>query len=353
MKKILLIEDNLDMRENTAEMLELANYNVRTAENGKIGVEIAKEWIPDLIICDIMMPQLDGYGVLHMISKNPDTSTIPFIFLTAKAEASDVRKGMNMGADDYLTKPFSEVDLLDTIEVRFKKSEITRKAFERTEEGLETFFDEARGLSELQQLSAERRTKMYKKKETIFREGDYANYLYFITSGKVKCVKSDDYGKDLVTDIFGEGEFLGYMGLLEGDEYIETASALEDTVLSIIPRMEFLELIRKNRDVAATFIKMLANNVKDKEIRLLQLAYSPVRERVAHTLLNLHRQFGKGEQEESGIKFSREDLAAIVGTATESLIRQLSDFKEEGLIKVKGREIRVLDEQGLQDIVGM
>mgnify|MGYP000663310654 CR=1 FL=1 len=100
MKKILLIEDNMEMRENTAEILGLANYQVVTAENGKEGVRLAQAEKPDLIICDIMMPELDGYGVLHMLSKTPELASIPFIFLTAKAEKSDHRKGMTMGADD-------------------------------------------------------------------------------------------------------------------------------------------------------------------------------------------------------------------------------------------------------------
>src|SRR4051812_20977154 len=105
MKKILLIEDNAGIRENTSEILSLANYSVITAENGKVGVELAQRERPDLIICDIMMPELDGYGVLHILGKKDDTASIPFIFLTAKTEKTDIRKGMNLGADDYLTKP--------------------------------------------------------------------------------------------------------------------------------------------------------------------------------------------------------------------------------------------------------
>lgn len=121
MKKILLIEDNREMRENTSEILELAGYKVLTAENGKIGVELAQKNLPDLIVCDIMMPVLDGYGVLHLLSKNEDTANIPFIFLSAKAERSDFRKGMEMGADDYVTKPFDDIELLNAIESRLKK----------------------------------------------------------------------------------------------------------------------------------------------------------------------------------------------------------------------------------------
>ena len=126
MSKILLIEDNKDVRENTAEILELSGYEVHTAPNGKAGVELASKIFPDLIICDIMMPELDGYGVLHLLHKNPDTASIPFIFLTAKTERSDFRKGMDMGADDYITKPFDDIELLNAVETRIKKSQLLK-----------------------------------------------------------------------------------------------------------------------------------------------------------------------------------------------------------------------------------
>ena len=139
MKTILLIEDNKDVRENTAEILTLANYKVLTAKNGKEGVEAAQKENPDIIICDIMMPVLDGYGVLHLLSKSEATAGIPFIFLTAKAERSDMRKGMEMGADDYLTKPFDDIELLNAIESRFKKSDILKKDFNKDIDGLNEF----------------------------------------------------------------------------------------------------------------------------------------------------------------------------------------------------------------------
>src|SRR3989338_11524198 len=180
MKKILLIEDDTVMRENTAEILELAQYQVTTAINGKKGVQIAKELHPDLIICDIMMPELDGYGVLHVLSKDPKTAAIPFIFLTAKAEKSELRRGMELGADDYLTKPFEENDLLKSIEVRLKKHDILKKEFTPTIEGLNQFLDEARGLKELEALSRSQSTVRYKKKEVIFHEGDEPRHLFFL-----------------------------------------------------------------------------------------------------------------------------------------------------------------------------
>src|SRR5690349_13658301 len=142
MKKILLIEDNNEVRENTQEILTLANYEVITAPNGKVGVELAQREKPDLIICDIMMPELDGYGVLHILGKNPETATIPFIFLTAKTEKNDFRKGMSLGADDYLTKPFDDTELLNAIETRLRKSDLLKK-YEGTPHGLDEFMKDA------------------------------------------------------------------------------------------------------------------------------------------------------------------------------------------------------------------
>lgn len=121
MKTILVIDDNTDIRENTAEILTLAGYQTFTAENGKRGVEVAAREKPDLIVCDIMMPELDGYGVLHLLKNRPETEQIPFIFLTAKTERGDFRKGMEMGADDYITKPFDDIELLKAIEIRLKR----------------------------------------------------------------------------------------------------------------------------------------------------------------------------------------------------------------------------------------
>src|SRR6476659_9358788 len=111
-RTILIIDDHDEIRENIAEILALGGYKTFTAENGKKGVEAALKQKPDLIVCDIMMPELDGYGVLHLLRKNPATESTPFIFLTAKTERSDFRKGMEMGADDYITKPFDDSELL-------------------------------------------------------------------------------------------------------------------------------------------------------------------------------------------------------------------------------------------------
>src|SRR2546423_2982669 len=155
-KTVLVIDDNMDIRENTSEILELAGYKTFTAENGKQGVEIAQKEKPSLIVCDIMMPDLDGYGVLHLLRKNEETQNIPFIFLTAKSERSDFRKGMEMGADDYITKPFDDIELLSAIERRLKKADVLKSKYDKSLEGYNEFVSNAKGVNALKALTENR-----------------------------------------------------------------------------------------------------------------------------------------------------------------------------------------------------
>jgi len=350
MKTILLIEDDMDMRENTAEILELANYHVIKAENGKKGVEQARQHAPDLILCDIMMPELDGYGVLHLLGRDQATAEIPFIFMSAKAERSDVRKGMELGADDYITKPFEESELLNAIEGRLKRSDLFRKGFDHNAEGLDQFMQSARGLAALKDLTAERKVRPFAHKEIIFHEADELRNVYFINSGKARTFKVNSDGKEFVTGLYGVGDFLGYMSVLEGGRVNESAEALEDCELAVIPREDLLALLFKDRDVSLRFIKMLTKEVKQNEQRLLELAYASVRQRVAQALIRLRETYGTGADQDLGLRISREDLATIVGTATESLIRTLSDLRDAGMIEVHGRDIRISNAKALEKL---
>ncbi len=342
MKTILLIEDNVDVRENTAEILKLAKYNVITAKNGKEGVELAQKEKPNLIICDIMMPVLDGHGALHLLSKNEDTSSIPFIFLTAKAERSDFRKGMEMGADDYLTKPFDDVELLNAIESRLKKNEILKKEFTKNIEGITDFINEAKGIESLKKLSEERDIRTYKKKDDIYKEGSYPKGIYFVNKGKVKTYQTNDAGKELITELHKEGDFFGYISLLHDEKYTNSATALEDSEIYMIPKEDFFSLIYKNAEVSRKFIEMLSNNLRENEKQLVKLAYNSVRKRVAEALVKLSDKYKKDEDEKFSMNVSREDLANLVGTATETVIRTLSDFKEEKYIEISGSKISIL-----------
>lgn len=342
---ILLIEDNHEIRENTAEILELANYKVSKAENGKVGVEMAMANKPDVIICDVMMPLLDGYGVLHLINKNEQLAGIPFIFLTAKTERTDLRKGMEMGADDYITKPFTDIELLNAIESRMKKVNLLKKEYAPNANGMQQMLHEF-GNKNLNHLAENGNENHFKKNQTIYSEGNHPYNLFFLKEGKVKTFITNDDGKDLTTALYSKGDFFGYKALLEGTTYKETAVALDDCIIIDIPMQDFMQLIQNSKEANEKFIKLLANNISDKEQQLLNIAYNSLRKRVANTLLKLMNKY-KEDGKEFSIQISREDLANIAGTATESLIRTLSDFKSEKLISIQGSKITILNEKKL------
>ena len=242
-KTILIIEDNIDIREGTTEILELTGrYDVITAENGRIGVDLATRHIPDLILCDIMMPELDGYGVLFMLSKIESTAKIPFIFLTAKAERADMRKAMEMGADDYLTKPFDDVELMNAIDVRLKRHE--QLAADIPQEGDFSLNAEEQVLL-LQELIVNSRVKTVKKKQSIYEKDDSPTYVYFVKSGQVRSFKSYKDGRELSTGIFIEGNYFGYASILLNDNYEDYAEAVEPSEIVLIPKDSFLELLWK------------------------------------------------------------------------------------------------------------
>lgn len=347
MKTILLIEDNIEVRENTAEILSLAGYNVLTAENGKLGVELAQSSKPDLIICDIMMPELDGYGVLHILNKKSDTAGIPFIFLTARTEKSDIRKGMNLGADDYLTKPFDDTDLMNAIEARFRKNEMLQKQYESTAEGLDNFIRDARSLLDNKELAKDKKVKSVKKKTEIFAEGDTPLSVFFVKSGNVKTFKSHPDGKELIMNLYTTNDFFGFEPILENTEYSESAVAMQDSEIVSIPRHDFMTLIQRHPDISRSFIKLLCKKVGEREKQLLNLAYNSVRQRTAEALLKA----APLTDSKSTIAISRDDLAKMVGTASESVIRVLSEFKDEGFIEIESGKIKIVHPAKLEKVV--
>lgn len=343
-RKILIIEDSHEMRDNIAELLELSNYEVYQAANGKEGVKIAISEQPDMIICDIMMPVMDGYEVLYLVTQNPATSAIPFIFLTAKAEKMDFRKGMNLGADDYLTKPFDEMELLESVERRLKKYD---QLLAERKSGVEGFLKHAADSHKtLESLKENRKTRTYDKKESIFKEGDFPHYLYAIKSGKIKTFRINEDGKQFIHEVLTDGEFIGQHALIQDVNHTEFAEALEKTELILIPRLDFQNLVFQSREVASQFIKMLSKDIIEKEQELIGLAYDTLRKRTAHNLIRLL----ESNHDSSKITVSRNDLASMVGTATESVIRVLSEFKKDGLIKIEGSDITILKADEIQKI---
>src|SRR6218665_328776 len=341
---ILIIEDNEDVRQNTAELLEVANYRVIVASNGREGVRLSISEKPDLILCDIIMPELDGYAVLHILSKKVETAHLPFIFLTAKAEKPDVRKGMSLGADDYLVKPCDETVLLEAIEARLKKNALLR-SYDVSPLGIANFLDGARKTLLQNGLGKDNEPRTLKKKTIIFAEGDAPQHLYFVKSGSIKTIRTHPDGKELIMNIYKANDFFGFEPLLEGGLHSDTAIVMKDCEVIPIASHDFLTLIQSNPAAAFSFISLLCKKLEEKELRLLNLAYNSVRQRTAEALLKLW------EENEKTMSISRDDLAKVAGTVSESVIRVLSDFCNEKLIAIDNAKITILKPDGIKKIV--
>jgi len=333
-KKILLIEDDVILRENTAEILQLANYEVITAENGRKGVDIAIVYKPDIIICDILMPELDGYGVLQIILRNKVLQNTPFIFMSAVTKHSDVRMGMDMGASDYITKPFEESELLSAISSRLKRKETLDKQDKQNDSFL--------NLVSIEDLEEEFKTKekfKYKKRATVYCEGNNSNHIFYIINGEIKTFKNNEEGKELITGIFKNKEFFGITSFVKNNPYDENAVAIRNTTLLKINKEEIYNLIKQNPQLAINFIDLVSDNLKKANEHLIQLAYDSVRKKTADTIL----QLSKANDNSDYIELSRLNLANLIGIAKETLIRTLKDFKEERIIETDRNSVRIIN----------
>lgn len=349
MKKVLFIEDDTVVRENTAELLELAEYDVITAANGKLGLAIAKKELPDIILCDIMMPEMDGYGVLQNLAKDPATQHIPFIFLSAKTEHKDIRRGMDLGADDYLTKPFEEEELISAIESRLAKVAILKKLQENNKTAVKD--EPQQKLASLQDLREEVKKyeqQTFKGGETIYEEGKQSNHFFFVDKGVVKAHRMDEYGKELITSLYKEGDFFGHTSFSKTHAYTEYATAMEETRLYVITKEEFKNILMNNSNITLELIDIMGDNLAGIKEQLLEMAYGSVRKKAARTILLFSQKIRRHPTQ--SIRISRSDLASVAGMASETLIRTLSDFKKEGLLEIEGRNIKLLNVEALKRI---
>ncbi len=351
MKKVLFIEDDKVVRENTAELLELSDYDVITAENGKIGAVLAKKHIPDIIICDIMMPELDGYGVLEILSNEDTTKHIPFIFLSAKTERKDIRKGMELGADDYLTKPFDESELISAIESRLAKIAIIKENIEknRIKKTGEDENEEIKTLDHLKNYVTDNAEEIsYKPHEEIYHQGENSNYIFLIYKGVVKTTKIDEQGKELITALHKEDDFFGFTSFTHNISYQETAASIENTIVFRLLKQDLKNILEKNHLITLDLLDYFSDNVYEIKDQLLQMAYSSVRKKTASTILQFTEKVRN--RPENVIKISRNDLASVAGIATETLIRTLSGLKKDGIIDIEGRNIKILDIEKLKKV---
>ena len=348
MNKLLIIEDHLEVRENLQELLELCNYIVLCAPNGETGIRLALSEQPDLILCDIMMPGLDGYEVLAYLAQQPETAAIPFIFLTAKADKGDIRRGMQLGADDYITKPFEEEELLKAIQVRLHKSHLLKQPFHRSPEGLQSFLFQARQEGGLPpDAHAAAGIRKFEPNQFIFREGETPQYLFFIASGAISVYRPDQPEPGRVRTTYEKGSFFGYKALIQGMPYLHRAETMEATEISLIPKNDFYALLLHNRTFSIRFIQLLANQVREQEKQLLKMVQELSKRKVAGIILELF----PGLEERSETDIPLDTIQSQARMANLNLNLALRYLDREKAIRLRQDYIQLLDTQKLRALV--
>ncbi len=339
--KILLIEDNKEMRENIAEILEISDYIVFTAEDGLKGIQAARQHQPDLILSDIMMPNLDGLGMLKIINQDEHLKDIPLIFLTAKAEKDDFRKGMNLGAEDYLVKPFEAADLLAVIEKKIKKYKtISRVRAAKSLPGMINL-QTIQNLPQVKLLLDQTEVKVLGKKSKIWNPNENVNYIFYLVNGLAKEVVDSVSDKELILNFYLSDHFIGLNRIFQS-RYTSHTELIEESSLKFIPKKAIEEIIIKENLLYA--YQGYCSSYSQEYIQRLSInSYGNVREKVAYHLVLLSDVF-----KENAIELSRDDLASFCGMAKETLIRMLTELKEDKLIQLDSGGIKILQIQKLQ-----
>lgn len=351
MRKLVFVGKCAQSMPNVPEVLSIAGYEVYIAEDGKTGILLIMEKQPDLIISSIELPYLDGLSLLHVVRKHPQFVCTPVIFFTATQQLTDIRKVMTAGADDCITSPFSETELLYVVECRLQKSDMIRQHLVKNGNGSAEAHVTEKEL--LEDFLHGRSHHQYGRHQPIYNEGQSPKFLYYIKQGKVRVFKSSSEGKDLVIDLCGEGDFIGHTALIQNSHYRESAASIDSTELVLVPRSEFLQLLKENVMLSNKFNLILASTLTHKNSHLVGIAYNSLRQKVAEALLLVKNKYAPAQPDNFSIQMNREVLANIAGTAKESLIRTLSDFKSERLIEVGGDGvIRIVNEKKLQVLAG-
>lgn len=204
--------------------------------------------------------------------------------------------------------------------------------------------------SELKHISDNKAETSFKKGDIIFKEGTNLNGIYCVKSGNCKLSKLSSNGKDQIVRFVKEGELLGYRSVIGRESAGLTVTALDDMQACFISKEEIFEMVKTNPNFSLDIFKAVCHDLKEANASITDMAQKSVRERLADTLLFLNDTFGTDTEENINVQLSREEIANVIGTATESAIRLLSEFKKEELILLKGKRIKILDSRGLEKI---
>lgn len=204
-------------------------------------------------------------------------------------------------------------------------------------------------LEDIESLNLNKFSKSFRKGQIVYNEGQKPGGVYCVHEGKVKIFRLGQDGKEQIVRFAMPGDLFGIRALIGGDSYSTSSMTIEETIVCLVPKKVFFRIIIKYPEISQSIMVMLSQMVEEAESKLMSIAQKPVRERVAETLVALDNMFNKNKEEKS-INLSRNDLANIVGTATETVIRILAEFKDENLIYINGRKIALLDFEGLKRI---
>ena len=341
--KILIIEDNTGMRENIQEILELSNYEVQATPDGLVGIQLARQFKPDLVLCDIMMPNLDGFGVLKIMQQDPHLQSIPLIFLTAKAEKEDFRKGMNLGAEDYLVKPFEDFDLLEVISKKLQKYEdLAKNRTSKTLAGL-IEFEHLDRFPKVVDLIQQSPTKAYGKKSKIWSSQEKVNSIFFIEQGILKEGIDTVGDKEFIFEFYGGPGFAGITHLFQGI-FHSHCEVVEPATIKAISRKQLEEIILQE-NLWTSFQHYFSQLCQQHLTRLALNSFGNVREKVAFHLAQLSKKITN-----QTITLGREDLASYCGIAKETLIRNLTELKEDKVIEIDPQGIKIINIQKLNTL---
>jgi len=347
MKKILLIEDDEDFRASTVEILSLSNYEVQACKNGKEGVQKSLSWKPDLIICDIILPHLDGYGVLRALRNSDYLKDVLIICITGHQEIEHYRKCMEFGADDFLLKPFSPTELLKAIETRFDRHAIhSEHLTTQSSTGREKYDDI------LAKALEGRPVVPGRKGSPMFEAGQTPRFVCYVLSGMIRTIRFDYSGKELTTGIYTKGQFVGLPEALTGVPFIDSAIVLLNAELVLLPIVDFLQFANHEPAFLSGLVNQLASDVMSKNQLMLNLAYQDMRGKVALALIRLHQSYKREDPQSTFVKQPRTIIASIAGVAKESATRTMIDFVEEGLVEVTSEGYRILNFERLERLAG-
>ncbi|MNK34252.1 Fumarate and nitrate reduction regulatory protein [compost metagenome] len=343
MKRILIIENNADLLSSYTEILTKTGFEVLIALYGDTGINEAITKVPDLILCNTLIPHIDGFGVLSVLSKNSATAHIPFIFVSHTAKSTNFRKGMDMGADDFITRPFRDNQLIKAVEARLIKSKSRVDASQSLPESSDNKFLIEKGIDHLQETILQSNFRRIKKKQVLYSEGDYNQGIYFLKEGCIKTFKVNSDGRQLITNIYNSNSLIGLGYLMIDGPLGESAEAVEYSSVYFIAKKTILDLLKADTNLNHYIIRMLSSDLAHKNDRLVELAYESVRKRLSKIIIQLNKNsFPINE-----VEISRDELAGLAGTATETVSRILTDFKQLGLIKRNGNFINITNYEGL------